>query len=57
MTHFKFTSLESAAAMGHLMQTQDGSTVTVLDRSTKPPTEYSIDAKGKAYLPGAGHHG
>lgn len=54
LSDFKFLSLESAAAMGHLMQTQDGHTVTIFDRSTKPATEYSIDSqgKGKPILPG-----
>ena len=42
--------------MGHLIQTQDGHTATVLDKNTKPPTEYGIDAKGKPIvIPGTGH--
>jgi hypothetical protein len=50
MSHFKFMTLESAAVMGHLIQTQDGHTAAVVDRSTKPPTEYGIDAAGKPFL-------
>lgn len=52
LTDFKFLSIESAAAMGHLMQTQNGHTATILDRNTKPPTEYRIDQWGKPFLTG-----
>ena len=56
VTYFKFMTLESAAVSGHMIQTQDGHTVTVLDQSANPPTEYLIDEKGKPFLiPGTGH--
>ena len=56
LRHFKFTSIESAAGMGHIIQTEDGYSVTILDRSTKPPTKYGIDAKGKPFpVLGTGH--
>jgi hypothetical protein len=49
LSHCEFLSLESAAAMGHLVQTQDGHTATILDKNTKPPTRYGIDAEGQPF--------
>ena|SRR5579863_6245622 len=47
VSHYRPDSLDGAALLGHAFQSQDGYSVTILDRSTDPATEYHVDSKGK----------
>ena len=47
VSHFRIDSLLGAALIGHVLQVQNGYTVTIMDKSETPYREYRIDGDGK----------
>ena len=46
-SHYQLTSLTAATWVGHVLQAQDGCTVTIMDLGETPHKEYTIDETGK----------
>jgi hypothetical protein len=47
VSHYRVDSLDAAGLLAHVLQSQDGHSVTIVDRSTDPATEYGVDGRGK----------
>ena len=49
-SHYPLTSLTGATWVGHVLQEQDGCTVTIMDLGETAHKKYKIDETGKAIL-------